>query len=74
MRILAIGLGGAGTRVVGQLYDHDTRSRVGCVNALAVDMDGNSLRQLEFIPQYQRMNFPAIDPDIHFDVPSTVNT
>ncbi len=73
MRILAIGLGGAGTRVVDQLYDHDTRSRVGCVNALAVDMDGNSLRQLEFIPQPQRMNFPALDPDIHFDVPSTVN-
>ncbi len=73
MRILAIGLGGSGTRVVDQLYDHDTRSRVGCVNALAVDMDGNSLRQLEFIPQPQRMNFPTIDPDIHFDVPSTVN-
>ena len=73
MRILAIGLGGAGTRVVDQLYDHDTRSRVGCVNALAVDMDGNSLRQLEFIPQPQRMNFPPLDPDIHFDVPSTVN-
>jgi len=73
MRILAIGLGGAGTRVVDQLYDHDTRSRVGCVNALAIDMDGNSLRQLEFIPQSQRMNFPAIDPEIHFDVPSTVN-
>ncbi|WP_319642700.1 tubulin/FtsZ family protein [Methanovulcanius yangii] len=73
MRILAIGLGGAGTRIVDQLYDHDTRSRVGCVNALAVDMDGNSLRQLEFIPQPQRMNFPPLDPDIHFDVPSTVN-
>jgi len=73
MRILAIGLGGAGTRIVDQLYDHDTRSGVGCVNALAIDMDGNSLRQLEFIPQPQRMNFPSIDPDIHFDVPSTVN-
>jgi len=73
MRILAIGLGGAGTRIVDQLYDHDTRSGVGCVNALAIDMDGNSLRQLEFIPQPQRMNFPPLDPYIHFDVPSTVN-
>ncbi len=73
MRILAIGLGGAGTRIVDLLYSHDIKSRVGCVSAVAVDMDGNSLRQLSFVPDNARMHFPVIDPEIHFDVTSTVN-
>ena len=73
MRILAIGLGGAGTRIVDLLYNHDMKSRVGCVSAIAVDMDGNSLRQLSSIPDNARMHFPAIDPEIHFDVESTIN-
>jgi cell division GTPase FtsZ len=73
MRILAIGLGGAGTRIVDLLYNHDRKSRVGCVSAVAVDMDGNSLRQLSFLPDNARMHFPAIDPEIHFDVTSTIN-
>jgi len=73
MRILAIGLGGAGTRIVDLLYSHDTKSRVGCVSAIAIDMDGNSLRQLSNIPDNARMHFPALDPEIHFDVASTIN-
>lgn len=73
MRILAIGLGGAGTRIVDLLYNHDLKSRVGCVSAIAVDIDGNSLRQLSHIPDNARMHFPAIDPEIHFDVESTIN-
>ncbi|WFN33569.1 tubulin/FtsZ family protein [Methanogenium sp. S4BF] len=73
MRILAIGLGGAGTRIVDLLYSHDMKSRVGCVSAIAVDMDGNSLRQLSHVPDNARMHFPAIDPEIHFDVASTIN-
>jgi cell division GTPase FtsZ len=73
MRILAIGLGGAGTRIVDLLYSHDTKSRVGCVSAIAIDMDGNSLRQLSNIPDNARMHFPALDPEIHFDVNSTIN-
>ena len=73
MRILAIGLGGAGTRIVDLLYNHDMKSRVGCVTAVAVDMDGNSLRQLSSVPDNARMHFPVIDPEIHFDVTSTIN-
>ena len=73
MRILAIGLGGAGTRIVDLLYHHDMKSRVGCVSAIAVDIDGNSLRQLSHVPDTVRMHFPAIDPEIHFDVTSTIN-
>lgn len=73
MRILAIGLGGAGTRIVDLLYNHDMKSRVGCVSAIAVDIDGNSLRQLSNIPDNARMHFPALDPEIHFDVTSTIN-
>ncbi len=73
MRILAIGLGGAGTRIVDLLYNHDMKSRVGCVSAIAVDIDGNSLRQLSNIPDNARMHFPALDPEIHFDATSTIN-
>ncbi len=73
MRILAIGLGGAGTRIVDLLYNHDMKSRVGCVSAIAVDIDGNSLRKLSNIPDNARMHFPALDPEIHFDVTSTIN-
>ncbi len=73
MRILAIGLGGAGTRIVDLLYNHDMKSRVGCVTAVAVDMDGNSLRQLSSVPDNARMHFPVIDPEIHFDTTSTIN-
>ncbi|KAF1077893.1 tubulin/FtsZ family protein [Methanogenium sp. MK-MG] len=73
MRILAIGLGGGGTRIVDLLYSHDIKSRVRCVSAIAVDIDGNSLRQLSNIPDNARMHFPAIDPTVHFDVTSTIN-
>jgi len=43
MRVLTIGLGGAGSRVVDKLYDHDRRSGVHCMNAVVIDVDPNSL-------------------------------
>ena len=44
MRILAIGLGGAGGRIVDRLYSTDRRSsKVVCVQALVVDVDFDSL-------------------------------
>jgi cell division GTPase FtsZ len=47
MRVLAIGLGGAGGRIVDMLYRTDRRSsKVACVQALAVDVDADSLSQL----------------------------
>jgi cell division GTPase FtsZ len=63
MRIVAIGLGGAGCRIVDSLYVTDRRSsRVACINALAVDVDDPTLQQLTGIPNNLRIFFPAFDP------------
>ncbi|KLK89200.1 cell division protein [Methanoculleus sediminis] len=61
MRVLTIGLGGAGSRVVDQLYDHDRRSRVYCMSAVAIDIDPNSLLQLRHLPDPARIFFPWVD-------------
>ena len=61
MRVLAIGFGGAGSRVVDQLYDHDRRSKVYCMSAVAIDVDPNSLLQLRHLPDLARVFFPQVD-------------
>lgn len=61
MRVLAIGLGGAGSRVVDNLYDHDRRSRVCCMSTVAIDIDPNSLVQLRSLPDPARIFFPRLD-------------
>lgn len=73
MRILTIGVGGAGSRIVDQLYYQDRRSSVSCISAFVVDTDGNFLNQLKYIPNDAKVFFPAIDPEVHFDVRSTVD-
>jgi tubulin-like protein CetZ len=62
MRVLAIGLGGAGGRIVDMLYRTDRRSsNVECVQALAVDVDADSLTQLTGLPGTGKIFFPQID-------------
>ncbi len=62
MRILAIGLGGAGGRIVNQLYHVDRRSsKVACVQALAVDVDGDSIAKLTSLPETSKIYFPPLD-------------
>ncbi|PKL62420.1 MAG: cell division protein [Methanomicrobiales archaeon HGW-Methanomicrobiales-2] len=61
MRVLTIGLGGAGSRVVDSLYDHDRRSKICCMSAVAIDIDPNSLVQLRYLPDPARVFFPRID-------------
>ncbi|MBP2133092.1 cell division GTPase FtsZ [Methanomicrobium sp. W14] len=73
MRILAIGLGGAGSRIVDQLYYQDRRSSVSCLSSVVIDMDGNFLSQLKNLPDDAKIFFPALDPDVNFDVKSTVD-
>lgn len=73
MRILTIGVGGAGSRIVDQLYYQDQRSSISCISAVVVDTDGNFLSQLKYLPDESKIFFPAIDPDVHFDVQSTVD-
>lgn len=60
MRVLAIGLGGAGSRVVDNLYNHDRRSKVCCMSAVAIDIDPNCLVQLRHLPDPARVFFPRI--------------
>jgi cell division GTPase FtsZ len=63
MRILAIGLGGAGCRIANSLYSVDRRSsNVACVKAFAVDVDEITLSQLKGLPEDTKIYFPALDP------------
>ena len=62
MRIVAIGLGGAGSRIVDRLYASDRRSsKVACVQAIAVDVDEPTLKQLGGLPEQGRLFFPPLD-------------
>jgi len=65
MRILTIGLGGAGCRIVNSLYTVDHRSsNVACVKAFAVDVDESTLKQLIGLPEEAKIYFPALDPGL----------
>jgi cell division GTPase FtsZ len=60
MRIIAIGIGGAGCRIVNSLYAIDRRSsKVACVQGLAVDVDEETMKQLTALPENSRMCFSA---------------
>jgi cell division GTPase FtsZ len=66
MRILALGLGGAGCRIVNSLYSTDRRSsKVACVQALAIDVDADTLSQLDGMPETTKLFFPPLDQSIH---------
>lgn len=63
MRIVALGLGGAGCRIVDSLYAIDRKSsRVACVEGLVADVDEATLQQLLAIPDSQKLYFPPFDP------------
>jgi cell division GTPase FtsZ len=63
MRIIAIGLGGAGCRIADSLYATDRRSsKVACVQVLAIDVDEKSMQQLGAIPENAKMCFSALEP------------
>jgi len=65
MRIIAIGLGGAGCRIADSLYATDRRSsKVACVQVLAIDVDEKSMQQLGTIPENAKMCFSALEPGI----------
>ncbi len=65
MRILAIGLGGAGCRIVYSLYTTDRRSsKVVCVQALAIDVNSDTFAQMGDLPDSAKLFFAPIDPDI----------
>ncbi|WP_292371074.1 hypothetical protein [Methanoregula sp. UBA64] len=62
MRILAIGLGGAGCRIADALYANDRKSsKVTCVQAFAVDTDNETLARLWALPEHARIGFEPLD-------------
>jgi hypothetical protein len=73
MRVLAIGLGGAGARIVDTLYGQDLRGSIHCMSALAVDFDIDTLMRLKYLPSTGRIHFPPIDPTAPYDVETTID-
>jgi cell division GTPase FtsZ len=73
MRILAIGLGGAGARIVDTLYGQDLQGSIHCMAAIAVDFDADTLQRLKYLPSNARIHFPPIDPTTPYDVQTTID-
>jgi cell division GTPase FtsZ len=73
MRVLAIGLGGAGARIVDTLYGQDMQGSIHCMSALAVDFDVDTLSRLKYLPSEARVHFPPIDPTNPYDVGTTID-
>ena len=73
MRVLAIGLGGAGARIVDTLYGQDLSGAIHCMAALAVDFDVDTLSRLKSLPPNARIHFPPIDPTTPYDVQTTID-
>ncbi|MCK9590912.1 MAG: tubulin/FtsZ family protein [Methanoregula sp.] len=68
MRILAIGLGGAGCRIVNSLYTTDRRSsKVVCVEALAIDVHADTFAQMGGLPDNAKLFFPPVDTDLQIN-------
>lgn len=62
MRILAIGIGGAGSRIASTLYVNDRKSsKIACVQALAVDVDPAVIDKLTALPEDAKICFAPID-------------
>lgn len=62
MRILAIGLGGAGCRIAAALYANDRKnSKVHCVQALAIDIDHDTLAQLTELPESSKICLDSLE-------------
>lgn len=60
MRVVAIGLGGAGCRIVDKLYATDRRSsKVACVQGLAIDVDETTLKKLGGLTEQGKIFFPG---------------
>jgi cell division GTPase FtsZ len=73
MRVLAIGLGGAGARIVDALYGQDLQGSIHCMSALAVDFDIDTLMRLKHLPPEGRIHFPPIDPTAPYDIGTTID-
>jgi cell division GTPase FtsZ len=64
MRVLLIGVGGAGCRIADAIYGHDINSpSVRCTDGIAVDRDADALRALPALPIEHRIYYQTLDPN-----------
>jgi cell division GTPase FtsZ len=62
MRVLLVGVGGAGCRIVNSIYDHDINSPIRCTEGIAVDRDAEALDALPTLPRENRIFYQPLDP------------
>ena len=75
MKILAIGLGSAGCRLVDTLLLHDKRSGTArCVDGVAVDRDEQTLTALRHVPDRLKIFFSPLDPDKKTDLSRSITS
>lgn len=74
MRILIVGLGGAGCRIADKLHAHDIRNQFNCIDGMAVDSDAELLNSLQVVPPDKRIFFQPLDLSHHGDLASYLPT
>jgi cell division GTPase FtsZ len=62
MRVLLVGVGGAGCRIADSIYDHDINSPIRCTEGIAVDRDAEALNALIALPRENRIFYQPLDP------------
>lgn len=62
MRVLLVGVGGAGGRIADSIYDHDINSPIRCTEGIAVDRDAEALNALITLPRENRIFYQPLDP------------
>lgn len=66
MRVLLVGIGGAGCRIVDAIQLHDNRSRTPpCTAGIAIDRDPDALKALTTLPIDKRIYYEPLDPANH---------
>lgn len=70
MRVLMVGIGGAGCRIADMLYDYDQKSRsLRCTDGIAVDSDASSLSALRALPKEHALLAKTLDPNLEGESP-----
>jgi tubulin-like protein CetZ len=64
VRVLLLGIGGAGCRIADTLYGYDQKSRsLRCTDGIAVDSDASSLSALKALPKENLIFSMTLDPN-----------